>query len=272
MLGQLVNGARSDCIGLDERALQYGDGLFETIAVHAGRPRLWTRHMARLSAGCERLHIPPPDPGLLRSEAAALLADSAAEQAVLKIILGRGRGGRGYRPPREPRPTRILTLHPWPSPPPAPLRLRLCTTRLGTNPALAGLKHLNRLEQVLARAEPEDDAFDEGLMCDAEGRVVEAIQHNLFGVWDNVLITPPVHRCGVAGVMRALVIELAQGAGIEAREGELDLPAVRGAGELFLTNALHGIVAVGSFGTRRYAAPGPLTRRLQRALDEFGEA
>ncbi len=171
--------------------------------------------------GCARLGIAAPDAAQLRAETDALLAGAAVERAVLKIILGRGPGGRGYRPPAGTRPTRILTLHPWPAGPSHPAALRLCATRLGINPALAGIKHLNRLEQVLARAEPEDAAFDEGVMCDTEGRIVEAVQHNLFLVWDNALYTPPVHRCGVAGIMRALVLEAAAGQGIEAREQDL---------------------------------------------------
>jgi 4-amino-4-deoxychorismate lyase len=187
-----------------------------------------------------------PSPARLKQEATRL--GDGVERGILKIILTRGPAARGYRPPPEPRPTRILMLTEQ-SPPSIEARIsdhaarvRLCQTRLGINPQLAGLKHLNRLEQVLARSEWADASADEGLMLDAEGRLVCATMSNLFLIdEDGVLQTPLIDRCGVAGTARARVLDDARAAGLEVRERRLTLTDVVRARGAFLTNAVIGI-------------------------------
>lgn len=245
----LVNGeARAD-LDVSDRGLAYGDGLFETIAIRAGRPCCWLDHLDRLARGAVRLGLPVPSPARLKQEATRLSA--GVERGILKIIVTRGPSARGYRPPLKPKPTRILMLNEQ-----SPLsaeaetalsdraaHVRLCQTRLGINPQLAGLKHLNRLEQVLARSEWADDASaDEGLMLDAEDRLVCGTMSNLFLVdEDGVLQTPLIDRCGVAGTARARVLEDAREAGLEVRERRLALTDVVRARGAFLTNAVIGI-------------------------------
>ncbi len=261
----LINGQPAGHVSALDRGLQYGDGLFETIAVRDGAPRLLDRHLRRLEDGCRRLRIPPPDPELLTREAADLCAD--APRAALKIVVTRGPGGRGYRiASEEPAaPTRIVML--LPAPPPAPddyrhgIALRLCETRLGSNPALAGLKHLNRLEQVLARAEWDDPAIREGLMMDGEGAVIEGTMSNLFAVVRGELRTPALRHCGVAGIMRALVIESAQAGGLGVVETRLLPGEIEAADEVFICNSLTGILPVRRFEQASYAI-GPITRTL----------
>jgi 4-amino-4-deoxychorismate lyase len=239
----LIDGVDAATIPAADRGLQYGDGLFETIAVVDGIPRLWDRHLERLRAGCERLAIPMPPAAQLAEEAARLAL--GVDRAVLKLILTRGEGGRGYRPPDHPRPRRILRLFPWPDYPDAwrsaGVRVRYCDTRLGRQPRLAGVKHLNRLEQVLARAEWSDPDVAEGLMLDLDGQVVEGTQTNLFALLDGRLVTPPLDRCGVAGVVRQLVIESAPALGLEVVESALVPERVAAADGLFLTSSLAGI-------------------------------
>lgn len=202
-----VDGQPADALSLKDRGLAYGDGLFETIAVHGGQPVLLDRHLTRLAEGCSRLAI-AADIERVRSE---LLAYAAAMgEGVLKLILTRGDGLRGYAPDPAAQGRRILQGNP-PAAYPAVhgeqgVRLFPCVTRLSNQPLLAGLKHLNRLEQVLARAEWHDGEHAEGLMLDQAGRVIEGVFSNLFLVRDGVLITPDLKRCGVAGVMRAEIL------------------------------------------------------------------
>jgi 4-amino-4-deoxychorismate lyase len=239
----LINGVETDRIEAADRGLAFGDGLFETIAVRDGLPCLWQAHLDRLREGAERLRIPAPPPDLLRDE--CLRVSGGRPRGVLKVILTRGTGGRGYRPPEHPRPTRIVAAHPWPAHPPewarTGVRVGLCRTPLGANPRLAGIKHLNRLEQVLARDEWDDPELAEGLMCDGHGRVIAGTMSNLFVVRGGRLLTPSIDACGIAGTVRALTIRLAPAHGLTPETAELTPAELAGADGLFLTNALIGV-------------------------------
>lgn len=259
----LINGSAADKVDALDRGLHYGDGLFETLAVRAGLPLLWQRHMQRLNAGCRRLGIPPPDDSLLDKEAAQVCA--GVTQGVLKIILTRGAGGRGYRAPAAPHPTRIVARYPWPGyssrSAAQGVVLRVCATRLARNPALAGMKHLNRLEQVLARNEWDDPGIAEGVMLDNEGQVISGAMSNLFLVKAGVLLTPDVAQCGVAGVMRGLILDIAARLDITARVSAISLNDVLEADEVFICNSLIGLWPVRQLAERRYDC-GPLSMRL----------
>lgn len=267
MAAILVNGAAHDEITVLDRGFQYGDGLFETIKVTQAAPEFWDRHMARLAAGCERLGIPAPDPALLRRESMQLCAN--AQNGVLKIIVTRGAGGRGYNPPAAPTPNRIVALFPAPDYPESlaadGIRLCVCETRLADQPRLAGLKHLNRLEQVLARAEWRDEGINEGLMFDIADSLIEGTMSNVFLVRDGALHTPDLLRCGVKGILRGVVLELAQNLGIEAHVRRIGHDALSGADEVFVTNSVIGIWPVRQIEDRSYR-PGPVTTKLHNAL------
>ena len=249
-----------------DRGLAYGDGVFETIAVRDGVPLHLERHLARLKAGCARLGFaPPPLEGDLRDRA------SGHARAVLKVIVTRGEGGRGYLPPEDPVPTRVISLYAWPSHEPEwaerGVAVRWCDTRLAIQPALAGLKHLNRLEQVLARAEWEGmDQWQEGLMRDMDDNVIEATQANVFVVKGGHLHTPRLDRCGIAGITRGRLIEAADELGVACDEVVLDESAVESADEVFLCNSIIGVWPVRAIGDTHYSAPGPVTRRVQAWL------
>ena len=268
---QLINGKTTTEISITDRGLQYGDGLFETIAIVLGKPVLWPYHFDRLNEGCLRLGIPTPAESLLLNEVESLIGD--IEQGVIKIIITRGSGGRGYRPPKSAVPNRIISLHSWSDNPASWFKegivLRLCETRLGSNPALAGIKHLNRLEQVLARLEWSDPAITEGLMLDGENRVIEATQSNLFLLQSGVIYTPDLSSCGVAGTVRRLVIEMARELDIPIKIETVTLQQVREADALLLTNAISGILPVRQFEKRQYdleAIPSTLIETVMRRL------
>ena len=266
----LVNGVAVDTVSARDRGFQYGDGLFETIAVHRGTPLLWERHAQRLLAGAVRLDMPPPETALLRAETDRLCR--GVERGVLKIIFTRGISGRGYRPDASASTTRALSLSPWPDYPPSwsgeGVVVRLCQTRLASQPRLAGLKHLNRLEQVLARAE-WDDEYAEGLMQDESGNIVEGTMTNIFLVEGATLRTPDMTRCGVEGVMRGAVLEQAGRLGITCRVGPVTAIQLEQADELFLTNSLIGLWPVRRIENRSYTI-GQTTRKIQQAIRDAG--
>lgn len=258
----LVDGAREERVAALDRGCTLGDGLFETIAVRAGTPRFWSAHVERLREGCRRLALPPPPVAALAHDAASLCAGDGT----LRITWTRGAGSRGYAPAADPVPTRVVAFHPGAAPAPRALALRWCDTRLASQPALAGIKHLNRLEQVLARAEWSDPAIDEGIMLAMDGRVIECVAANLFVVGEGILVTPDLADCGVAGTMRRRVLALAQTLGLDTAVRRVEVGEVEAADEVFVTNAVRGLAPVATIADRRLPAPGPLTRRLADAL------
>lgn len=267
----LINGVATNELLATDRAVQYGDGVFETIAVFNGEPRAWHRHMRRLFIGCAKLGIPQPDTTLLEAEAQQLYKEcgQGKERLVLKIIISRGSGGRGYRPAQDLSsisPTRILALYPWPEHAyewyKLGVRLHVCETRLSCNPALAGIKHLNRIENVLASSEWQDNDIAEGLMCNMDGDVIEGTMTNVFAVFDNSLRTPVLRHCGVSGTMRARVIEAAVELGINVDECRISLDELYNADEVFICNSIINIVPVRQLGSHMYAVPGAMVHQL----------
>jgi 4-amino-4-deoxychorismate lyase len=267
--GILINGRRRRLLPPTDRGLQYGDGLFETIAVRNGLPLLWERHLARLQRGSERLMLPPPDPAQLQAEARQLLG--GLSRGVLKLIYTAGESQRGYARPAQPRPTRILIASPAPEYPGSRwqqgIDIGYCAIRLMPQGPFGGLKHLGRLEQVLARREVDGRGLAEGLLLNAAGEVIEATASNVFAVIDGRLLTPPITGAGVRGVMRDHILELARALAIPVAERPLDPVALDGAEELFLTNSLIGLWPVRSLEGRRYEC-GAVGRRLLRSLVE----
>ena len=264
----LVNGSPGEAVTALDRGLHYGDGLFETIACVGGRPRLLPWHVERLMLGCERLGFAPPEGAAVGAEVRALAAQR--ERSIIKVLLTRGTGaGRGYGVSGSERLTRITIRYGWPDGEAAALqdgvRARTARLRLGENPALAGVKHCNRLEQVLARREWQDPDIAEALLFGRSGHLVSGTMSNVFMVQDSLLRTPRLDLAGVAGVMRRAVLTAARRAGIDCEESVLAPSDVASARELFLTNARIGIWPVRQLD-ERVLPVGPVTRQLQAAL------
>lgn len=244
----LVDGIAENRVSALDRGLAYGDGLFETIRAVNGAAPLWDRHMARLSEGCRRLGLPAPDGGVLSREFARVV--EGIPDGVVKIIVTRGCGERGYAPPEAIRVTRIVAAFPSPLSPMDwyrdGIRVRCCKLRLAAQPRLAGIKHLNRLEQVLARAEWSDAAVVEGLLFDQAGNLASATAANVFVVLDGGLLTPPVDQCGVAGVLRGALLEALPDVQVRTMNKE-DLMR---ADEMFLTSSVRGVLPVRALDER----------------------
>jgi 4-amino-4-deoxychorismate lyase len=247
----LVNGRAGAAVDPLDRGLLYGDGLFETLAIVAGRPRFLEWHFERLVGGTRALGFPVPDLDAMRADIAQVATEP---RCVVKIVLTRGLGERGYRPPSHPRPTRIVVASDWPAGPPhaatAGIRLGWSRMRLARNGVLAGVKHLNRLEQVLARAEWDDGVMDEALMQDDRGRVIAATQANLFACIDGAWVTPCLDECGVAGVMRRAFRAWGEDQGTPVVERALEVADVTAATSLVLTSALIGAWPVATLDGR----------------------
>jgi 4-amino-4-deoxychorismate lyase len=262
-----VNGAPAASVSALERGLHYGDGLFETIACVHGEPRFLELHLWRLAAGCARLGLPATQP-TLAAEVRTLAAGSA--RAIVKVLLTRGPAqARGYALTGHEQASRIVLRYGWPAEDATlerdGVRVRLAEQRLGENPALAGLKHLNRLEQVLARREWSDAQIADALMFSSSGALVSGTMSNVFLVRNGTLCTPSVERCGVAGVMRRVVRALAAQASQVVEERVLEASDLETTTEMFLTNALIGIRPVRELAGRSLQ-PGRLTRQLQDTL------
>lgn len=264
-----INGEPGDRISVRDRGFQYGDGLFETIAVRDGAPRLWSHHLDRLQRGAVQLKLPLPDVTVLQQEAQNLCRD--VDRAVLKLIVTRGPATDGYALPDSPQPTYVFSLSAWPPDRESwaeGVAVCVCKTRIATNPKLAGIKHLNRLEQILARAEWRDE-YAEGLMLDVDGHVIDGTTSNVFAVFDRGLVTPDVANGGIAGVMRGVVLAHATLLGIPSWVAPLKLDELYAAQEIFLTNSLMGVVPVTQFDGRKFSI-GNTTRTLQQRLQEIG--
>jgi 4-amino-4-deoxychorismate lyase len=268
----LVNGRKQDHLPVADRGLHFGDGVFETMAVDAGRALCLERHLARLAAGCAGLGIVAPEPATLEQECAR--ACHGIERGVLKLMVTRGTGGRGYGAQQGAPATRIVARYPWPTyagaSRSAGVAVRICQTRLGRNLRLAGIKHLNRLEQVLARNEQDPGRRDEGLMLDDRDRVIEGIMSNVFIYRDGRLCTPQLLECGVAGIMRELVLEASRDiTGSAPQIQHLSVDDLLSADECFLTNSLIGIWPVKSIEQHTLHV-GPVARELQTLLTDGG--
>lgn len=239
----LINGATSDTISINDRGLLYGDGVFRTLLLRRGKVLQWHRHYARLLKDCSSLNfVCPPEP-LLHTELIDLIGN--IKDGVIKIIVTRGPSQRGYAPAHHPAVTRILNLTPLPTYPDTffeqGVRLQLCRLRLGAQPRLAGVKHLNRLENVLAAAELDDPEVADGLLLDELGNVIEGVRSNIFMVKEGELITPDLSRCGVSGVQRERLIEWAAQQGVQCKSKDISLNELADADEIFLVNSVIGL-------------------------------
>ena len=247
MLASWVDGLSSNGLPLDDRGLAYGHGVFETMRIVDGAVLDLDRHLDRLVNGASQLGIDAPDRSLINQEIQEI--SEQHKQGILKFILTAGSGGRGYAPPKPMQVRRIVLLYEFVPAPrsyyEAGVNVTVCETRLAYQPMLAGIKHLNRLEQVLARSE-WGDQYQEGLMLDHKGFVIEGTMSNLFGVCNDVLTTAPLDGCGVSGIQRQNVIDLARQRGLPMSMNAMTLPQVLNCDELFVCNSVIGIWPVAS--------------------------
>ncbi len=268
----MVNGQITDQLNLGDRGLAYGDGVFETIRVNNGEPFLLDLHLIRLQLGLQRLAI-DLSMALLKSELAAYL--EACRSGVLKIIVTRGIGGRGYACETSIEPTRIFSFHALPDYPESyyqnGIDTRLCSTMLSRNQALAGIKHLNRLEQVLARQEYPTSDYPELLMCSSDGLVIEGISSNFFAVRGDQFYTPDLEDAGVHGTMRHWLINWLNESGSKVFVEKIRPDQLTTFDELFFCNSVFGVWPVRTLNGHRFnqiARSQQLQSRIAESWDE----
>jgi len=268
-------GKRSTVVPIDDRAVQFGDGLFETIAIRHGEPRLWQYHLDRLARGCERLDIATPDTKQLRLSLQDALARSSvpSDFCVAKIIVSSGTGKRGYSRTHCIAPSIWFGVFPSAPLPDSSYRdgvdTKLCDTRLASGSAMAGLKTLNRLEQVLARSELNDQNLFEGLTMDASGAIICGTMSNVFFVLKNRVATPALSQCGVEGVMRRHVIKTLASQDIGVSDATVELHDLVSVDEIFITNSQFGVLPVRSCGEVVWPV-GKTTRNVMALLADAG--
>jgi 4-amino-4-deoxychorismate lyase len=264
----LVNGNPGNLISIRNRGLLYGDGVFRTLRASAGQALHWPLHYQKLRHDCTRLGIACPDFALLSAELNDLL--ELHPDGVVKVIVTRGEGTRGYAPPADAEPTCLWDISLLPDYPAdwatTGVKARLCQLRLGLQPRLAGIKHLNRLENVLAAAEWSDADIAEGLLMDAAGNVIAGTRSNLFVVAQGKLITPELTRCGVAGVQRDRVMAWARQHDMPLQVRDVSPDEVLHADELFLVNSIIGLWPLRELEKNRWTV-FPIATKIRRSLE-----
>lgn len=264
----LINGKSTTEVSYLDRGLQYGDGVFETIVIDNGKLLCWDEHIERLNSGCKRLNIPIQNNETLKSEALSLIRSD--KKSIIKIIITRGQGGRGYAIPEQTEPSRIVSLYPFASYPEDNangISVRICEYRYAHNETLAGIKHMNRLEQVMARSEWSNTNIAEGVVLDKENNVVEGTMSNIFCVINNILLTPRLNLCGVEGVIRNKVLDLAPSLGINTEIKTVSLDELKDAGEIFVCNSVIGLWPVIKLEEQAFFV-GNITKQIRQALIE----
>ena len=265
----LINGSPGNTINAEDRGLAYGDGVFRTLRMQAGRPVGWERQFAKLQNDCNALKIPCPSALVLSSELQQL--GKTKGEGVAKITITRGVAARGYAPSAQSEATRIVSVSPLPVFPAENarqgVRVHVCKLRLGHQPLLAGIKHLNRLENVLAASEWQNQSMQEGLLSDTAGYVISGTRSNLFMLRGNILYTPNLTRCGVAGVQRDRVIDWARQHGVACKVADFRMEELVLADEIFLVNSVFGLWPVRELANYR-RTEHPMARKIQEWLSD----
>jgi 4-amino-4-deoxychorismate lyase len=264
----LVNGKPGNLISIRDRGLLYGDGVFRTLRATQGKAQHWLLHYNKLLHDCTALDIVCPDVGLLTAELNNLLA--LHPTGAMKLIVTRGEGTRGYAPLGCVGTTHLWDISPLPEYPAdwalRGIKAQLCRLRLSHQPRLAGIKHLNRLENVLAAAESSDADIAEGLLMDADSNIIEGTRSNLFLVSRGQLITPDLSHCGVAGVQRDRVMTWAAQHGMPLQVRDVGLDDVMDADELFVVNSIISMWSIREFNQRCWSE-FPITAKIRQYLD-----
>ncbi|PPC94927.1 MAG: aminodeoxychorismate lyase [Methylotenera sp.] len=255
----LINGSFDQVISAADRGFTYGDGVFRTMKIRDGQPISWPFHYQKLVADCAVIGIVCPSAELLVSDIQQLFPIEEfdnGEVSVAKIIITRGEGERGYAPPAVTIPTRVLIKSSMPTYLDAHylsgVRLHLCDTRLALQPKLAGIKHLNRLENILARMEWREESIFDGLMMDMQSNVIECTMSNIFARVGSHLYTPDLSQCGVAGITRQRILGLESLLGLNCSEVRITLPELLSADEVIVCNSLYGAFQVTAIGNQTW--------------------
>jgi len=263
----LINGKFKDSISVLDRGLAYGDGFFETMLWKRKHPgatfdsagvEFWQRHVKRIKKGCHLLQIKFPNPSTLIKYKQKILSracNSGLKDGILKILITRGQGGRGYKFEKNITPTVIFLVFPKKKIGQnffdKGVKVRFCKSSLSTNNDFAGLKHLNRLDSVLARSEWVDDYF-EGILLDQQENLIEGTMTNIFFIKKNKLYTPSIIDSGIEGIMRGVVMESYKNFFKKIKLTKIHKKDLENFDEMFLTNSVLKILPVRQMGRKKF--------------------
>ena len=259
----LINGVEQDKISVFNRNMQYGDGLFETCVARDNQILFWPRHYSRLEIGCVKLNINKIDEGLWLSDIKKAFELSSKKNCIVKLILSRGDSLRGYGYKDDIEPVRVVIVSEMYQPLfNKEFSLEYATSGYHSNPQLAGIKHCNRLEQILARS---NLSSNEAIMLDEKENIISVTQGNIYYIFGNKLLTPKLDCCGVVGSRRSLILELAMSLKMEALESNISINQAQKADEVFISNSVIGIQPVHSIESYKLGK-NPLTEKIQKAF------
>jgi len=265
----LIDGKEQDKISIYSRNVQYGDGLFETCVVVDNKILFWPRHLARLSLGCEKLNVKKIDEKIWLNDIKKALSLTKVNNIIVKLILSRGNSLRGYGYKDDIEPVRVvITSEIQKQVVNNEFSLEYAKSGYHSNPKLAGIKHCNRLEQILARSYLSSN---EAVMLDENENIISVTQGNIYYIFGNKLLTPKLDRCGVIGSRRSLILELARSIGMNADEVDIGMDKAQQADEVFISNSVIGIQPVYSVEQTKFGN-NPLTEKIQKAFLEKTQA
>ncbi len=267
--GQFVPEAQA-VIPVNDRGFMYGDGLFETVRVVNGRPFRLAQHLERMTRGADFLKIKPPFTAKeLQQFVEQLIENNQMPEAILRVMLTRGPGERGYTPKAEGRPTVVMTLHVAP-PSEYPIQWSLVTSSfrvLAADP-LSSFKTLNKLTHVMARAEAAEKGADEALLINTNGEVAETASGSLFWIYNDKICTTPTGRGVLPGITRAVVLEICQTLGLLTNKRVIKPEALKNSEGIFITQSAFGVVPVAMFDGEP-VAPSPLVDQIFNAYRDL---
>ncbi len=260
----IIDGQEQSNISIYNRNVQYGDGLFETCVTKENQILFWEKHLSRLDMGCERLKIKKIEESIWLKDIEKALSLTSHKNCVIKLILSRGNSQRGYSYPDDIMPVRIVILSEMKKTyAKKSFSLEYAQSGYHSNPNLAGIKHCNRIEQILARAKLKED---EAIMLDENQNIISVTQGNIYFIFGQRLVTPKLDRCGVIGSRRSLILELAKSIELDVEQDNISVTDAKKADEIFISNSIIGIQSVSSI--EDYQLPNSsMTRKISAAFE-----
>jgi UPF0755 protein len=257
----LINGKKKAKVGVFNRGLQYGDGLFETLIFKNKKILFLDKHLKRLERGCAKLKITPVTNEIWLKDILLAISKIKLNSGIIKIMLYRGESLQGYGFDKKTKPIRIVNIFPLKKQKSIKI-LEVCETKYGHNKTLAGIKHCNRLEQVIAKSE----VLNDGLMFDEDNNVISTTTANIFIIKDNELVTPDLELCGINGTRREVILEIAKELNFVCREMKVTFNDVLNADEVFITNSVIGICEIKRIDKRKI---GNSNKNIQQISNVF---
>jgi len=241
-------------ISSSDRAFNYGDGVFTTLLINEHKVELLPYHISRLEhdAAAIKLNIDIYALEAAIAEQVKAIESASSENAspkyVLKVHVSGGQAGRGYARSEDSEALIRFSQHPYPvhydSLANEGVAVICAQTRLAIQPLLAGVKHMNRLEQVLVKHEVDDAGANDAIVCDTQDNIIEASAGNVFFYLNEQWYTPSLKGSGVNGVVRQCLIDSLLDDNCALNVGEYDPSYLRNASAVVITNALMGVMPV----------------------------